>query len=222
MNILITGMQRSGTTLLRRIFSIHPQVKKVFHESFFLAKFKTSKSLYIHLNTCGINPKKQIWGEKCPYFPNIRTVKVEDYCRILHERYPKKFRAIHIVRHPIDIANSNVAKFKHINNIKVPIRMYKNIIPRIIPALIKMPYVIQIKYEQLLLEPDIVIPKIYEFCNLNSNIDFRNNLKKVENKKYQEIDPSRAFAYLKSEQKLKVDFNEVFKVVNRLDGPEYK
>ena len=73
MNILITGIQRSGTTLLRRIFTVHPQVKRIFHESFFLTKFKTAKTLRNYLiNARGINPKKDIWGEKCPYFPNIR------------------------------------------------------------------------------------------------------------------------------------------------------
>ena len=222
MNILITGMQRTGTTLLRRIVTIHPQVKRIFHETFFLTKCLNPVLMKNRINSMGINFKNDIWGEKCPYYPNIRKMKVEQYCETLHNWFPNKFRVIHIVRHPMDVAISNVKKFKYVKSIVKPIEMYNAIIPRIVPNLMEMPYVIQIKYEHLLTEPDIVIPKIYKFCNLKPNINFRKNLKKLENPRYQEIDSSRSFAYLKSEQKLKVDFSEVFKIVNRLDGPEYK
>ena len=214
-------MQRSGTTLLRRIFTVHPDVRRVFHESFFLSKYQNKKLLNQHVLASGINQKKHIWGEKCPYYPNIRKIKVEKYCKTLNEWYPKKFKCVHVVRHPLDVANSNVSKFKYVKDINNPIKMYKNILSRIINGLNEMPYVIQIKYEHLLLEPDIVIPKIYKFCNLSPDVDFRKNLKKLANKKYQEIDPSRAFAHLKSEQKLKVSFDEVFKVVNTIEGPNY-
>lgn len=221
MNILLTGMQRSGTTLLRRIFTIHPQVKRMFHESFFLTKCANPTLLTRRITATNINPKKDIWGEKCPYYPNIRKIKPEDYCEKLHRWYPKKFRVIHIVRHPIDVANSNVKKFKYVKNIQSPIAMYKRIIPRIVSAFFDAPYVLNVKYEHLLMNPDIVIPEMYDFCNLKPDVDYKARLKKLANKKYQEINSDRAFAFRNSEQKLKVSFKDVFAVVNKIDGPKY-
>jgi len=221
MNILITGMQRSGTTLLRRIFQVHPEVRHMFHESFFLTKFNSSRALRNHINSRKINSKKDIWGEKCPYYPNIRKIKIEDYCKKAHQWYPKKFRVVHVVRHPLDIANSNVKKFDYIKSIDKPLNMYKNIIPRIIPALDKLPYVIQIKFENLVMNPEDVVPQIYEFCNLNPDVDFTKHLAKLENPVYRKIRSDRAFDFRKSEQKLKVSFDEVFKVANTIEGPNY-
>ena len=126
MNILLTGMQRSGTTLLRRILIVHPGVRRMCHESFFLTKHKNAKSLSNYMNTRGINSKKHIWGEKCPYYPNLRKIKVETYCQTLHNWYPKKFRVVHIIRHPIDVANSNVKKFRYIKRIFIFRRPYSN------------------------------------------------------------------------------------------------
>jgi len=222
MNILITGMQRSGTTLLRRIFTIHPQVRHIFHESFFLSKFKTSKLLNAHMKSIDINPKQKRWGEKCPYYPNIRRIRPEEYCETLHEWYPKKFRVVHIIRHPIDIAKSNVEKFKYIKSVHAPLRMYKSIVPRIINNFEKLPYIIQIKYEDLLLNPDIVIPEIYEFCNLKSDINFRKKLKKLKNPIYQQLNSDRAFAYKQGKQGIKLEFSDVFEVTNKIKGPKYK
>lgn len=214
-------MQRSGTTLLRRLFTIHPQVRRVFHESFFVSKFRDAKALSTHVNHKGLNPKKNIWGEKCPYYPNIRKIKPEVYCDTLHKWYPKKFKVVHIIRHPIDIANSNVKKFNYIRDINQPLRMYNKIIPRIVTSFEERPFIIQIKYEHLLQAPDEVLSKIYSFCNLKPDIDFRSRLKQLKNPKYQQIDPSRSFAFMESEQRLKINFDEVFKLLDKIEGPKY-
>jgi len=223
MNILVIGMQRSGTTLLRRLCLVHPKVRKMFHEHFILKKCTSVKDIEKYIKKYGINSKKHIWGEKCPYYPNIRKIKPENYCERLYELYPDKLKVIHIIRHPLDIANSNVKKFKNINNVTAPLNIYKRTIPRIITNLSKFPYVIQIKYEDLLQEPDIVLQKIYRFCNLEEHIDFRKLLKKhFVDSRYQSLDSSRAFAFMETEQKLKIDFDDVFDITDKIEGPKYK
>ena len=180
---------------------MHPQVTKIFHEQFFIPKFRDARAIDIHLKSIGINPKRHIWGDECSYYPNIRKIKVETYCKTLHEWYPKKF--------------------KNINDINQPLRMYNKIIPRILPILLDLPYVLNIKYEYLVINPDLVIPKIYDFCGVDPNIDFRIKLKQLKNKNYQELDSSRAFAFMKSEQKIKVNFDNTFRILDQLEGPEY-
>jgi len=205
---------------LRRLFTIHPEVRKIFHESFFLSKHKNARSLSTYVKHHYINPKKDIWGEKCPFYPDIKKIKPETYCRKLHSWYPKKFRVIHIIRHPIDVANSNIKKFDYIRDINQPLRMYRKIIPRIVSELTES-YVLHIKYEYLLLEPDLVIPKIFSFCNLTPDIDYKRRLKKIENPNYQKINSSRAFAFLKEEQNINMNFDKSFKLLDRVGGPKY-
>jgi len=222
MNILIICFQPSGTTLLRRLLQLHPEVYKIFHESFFLVKNKAKAPLIQTVKRLGVDPKIQNWGEKVPYYPNVRGIPVYKYCEIWNRFFESYSRIVHIIRHPYDVALSNMNKFNHIKSIDDPIRLYKKIVLPNTMKLLNMKSVITVKYEDLLLNSDETIFNIYKHCGLKPNINFRKEMKKIENERYQEIDTSRAFAYLKSEQKLKVSFDKEFKILNKVNGPEYK
>ena len=114
MKILLVGFQRSGTTLLRRILQVHPEIHRVFHEPFLLNITKTKDQVLQFAQKNGIsNPLKETWGEKVPYYPAVRKHNVVKYCEKWNEYFGKESIIIHIVRHPYDIANSVVKKYKH-------------------------------------------------------------------------------------------------------------
>ena len=102
--ILITGMQRSGTTMLRRMFHYHPDVEFMLHEQHSLMKKgKNFKRLLGDFNC----------GEKNPYWAPCQ------YTRPYMIKYAKKWQStfkchkiIHIVRHPVSVAESNKKKCK--------------------------------------------------------------------------------------------------------------
>jgi len=43
MKILIIGFHRSGTTLLRRIFQVHPQIRKIMKVFYYLDVLQKNK-----------------------------------------------------------------------------------------------------------------------------------------------------------------------------------
>ena len=219
MNILIIGFQRSGTTLLRRLLQSHPQVDKIFHESFLLTECKTKQQLIQHVDQRGFDVNKGNWGEKVPYFPNLKKIPVVKYCEKWNRYFGKSSRILHIIRHPYDCAISNVKKFKHIHKYTMPLNLYRTAIPK---ALNIKRNVYTFKYEDMLINQDIVIPKIFEHCGLKSDIDFRQVMKKWENPRYQSIDPSRAFAYLEQNINFKNDLSSVIEEVNKIGGPKYE
>jgi len=92
MKILIVGFQRSGTTLIRRLFAMHPEIKLLAHENFFLAKYGNNKkkiSTHIH-NWKQVNIDKDNWGDKTPYYPNIRKIPVRKYCDMWLDMFFKR------------------------------------------------------------------------------------------------------------------------------------
>ena len=150
MKILIIGFQRSGTTLLRRLITMHPDVRSIMHEHFLLAKHKSPKAVKVFLQSRGIKVKEN-WGDKSPYYPNIRKIPVEKYCNTWVEYFGKEeSKIIHVYRHPYDVAFSINNKYKHQSFIK-GITLYRKSIPRALKT-IDMPQMFSFKYE------DIVVP----------------------------------------------------------------
>ena len=139
-NILIIGHQRSGTTLLRRLINAHPSVYVMFHEVWILNKDNIKN-----------DPKKgglgigEPSGEKIVYV-NRNTTAVKEYIRTWRSCFRKDTRVIHIVRHPLDVALSNV-KLKWAKNINLALQDY-------FQALLKM-----LKFDK----PDTYIFKYEDF-----------------------------------------------------------
>ncbi len=222
MNILIIGFQRSGTTLLRRLLQLHPQVRRIEHESFFLNKIHDKQTLIQHVSRIGINPQTDNWGEKVPYFPNIRKIPVFKYCENWNRYFGSNSRILHIVRHPYDVALSNVKKFKHIKSLDMPINLYRRSVPSSVIKLAKMKSVYTFKYEDLLINSDEMMFKIYKHCGLKPDINFRKKMRKIQNYKYQKIDSSRAFSYQEQNIKWEYNLSDVFEILNEIDGVKYE
>ena len=221
MQILIIGFQRSGTTLLRRIINGHPEVKKIFHEQFLLNKFVNVKILFAYLRVRGINPKKGNWGEKVPFYPSVKGFPIINYCETWNDYFDRRSRILHIIRHPLDVAFSITNKYKK-QNFNYALKLYKERMIKYIPKIMEMDNTFTFKYEDLLLNPDKLIPRIFWFCGLDKDTDFKSYLSKIPNSKYQKIDKSRSFAYKKKKFRYDVDLTDVIKVCNMIDGPEYK
>lgn len=218
MKILIIGFQRSGTTLLRRLVHLHPEVRRMFHEAFLLNKCKTQSSINDFVSRHGINLKKHNWGEKVPYYPNVRKHPTIKYCQKWQEYFNAQSRIIHIIRHPYDIVFSTINKFKNVNNFNGPMKIYKRIIHRSVPEIYNMKNTFTIKYEDLLMNPDEVVYNIYKFCNLKPDIDYKKLMLKIKNPKYQKIDASRAFAYKDKEVAKKYEIGHILENINDLVG----
>ena len=221
MRILITGFQRSGTTLLRRLVTMHPNVRSIMHEYFLLVKHKDPASVKSFVKSREIKDIEN-WGDKTPYYPNIRRITVKKYFENWINIFGKKqSRIINVYRHPYDVAFSVDNKYKGQNFIKA-ISLYRRAIPRALET-IDMPQVLSFKYEELVSNPDKIVPMIYDFCGLKQ-IDFRERMKLWENKKYQTFDASRIFAYKGREiPKIKEPLDDIIMDLNeKLGGPEYE
>ena len=223
MKILVIGFNRSGTTLLRRLITMHPEVNKILHEEFILITYKERNAIERYLVARKINMSEDNWGDKTPYYPNIKMMPVEIYCKKWIDLFGKKdSKIINVYRHPYDVAFSINNKYRS-QTFGNGISLYQKAIPRILKATINMPQVMSFKYEQLVSNPDEILPKIYKFCGL-SQIDFRNKMKLWENSKYQSFDKSRVFAYKnKKIPKIKKPLDNIITELNKnLEGPEYK
>lgn len=222
MNILVIGFQRSGTTLLRRLLQLHPQIRKIYHEIFLLKKYNDKQSLLQFVSQSGINIKTENWGEKVPFFPTTKKNIILKYCEQWNEYFGKNSRILHIIRHPYDVALSNVKKFKYVKNIDKPIKLYKSVMPEFVETIGNMESTYTFKYEDLLLHSDEMMFNIYKHCGLNPNIDFRKKMQQIANQKYQQIDPNRAFAYKNQTVKWKYDIADVLEEMNKIDGVNYE
>jgi hypothetical protein len=206
------------------MFAMHPEVKLLAHENFFLAKYPNNeKKIAQHIyNWKKVDYKKDTWGDKVPYYPNLRKIPVKRYCEKWIELYGDQARIIHIYRHPYDVAFSNEKKFKPQTFTKA-INIYLKGVPRALRETFDLKEVMSFKYEEMILDPDKIVPSMYKFCGLKE-IDFREQMSKWENKKYQTFDESRVFAYKNQKvPKINKPIDHVLKELNeKLGGPEYE
>ena len=222
MNILIVGFQRSGTTLLRRLFQLHPQVRRMFHEKFLLKICQDQQTLMQYIEKLGVNPKTDNWGEKVPYYPSARKYPIVKYCEQWEHVFGKNSRILHIVRHPYDVALSNVKKFKNINHVHQPLDVYKKIVPVAVNRIDKLKTSFTFKYEDLLLNPDKMMFDIYKHCGLKPDINFQKKMRDIQNSNYQKINPSRAFAYKEQDIVWDYNFQDVISILNEINGVKYE
>ena len=220
MKILIVGFQRSGTTLLRRLFHLHPEVQRMFHEVFLLKTNSTHQKLNEFIKSKKLDINKP-WGEKVPFYPSARRYPIIKYCNKWVEYFGDESRIIHIIRNPYDVAISNVKKFSHTKTVEQPLRIYKKIMIPATDAIASIKTATTIKYEDLLSNPDVVLSNLYEACQLTPDIDYKKSMSKIENPKYQTIDSSRLFSYKDSKTKFNVNMKEEIEYLNQFGISKY-
>jgi len=190
MKILVVGFPRSGTTLMYRIFKTHPQVEKMYFEKWLLKHPEKTKN--------NIEFKKgHTFGSKVIYAKRVigkigkTKYNIVDYCNDWNKRFKDEARIIQIIRYPLDSLNSLViSKKKH------PIgpgattvyKEYLKYISKYSLDIAALDNCLTIKYEDLVTNPDKVIPRLYKHCNIK-NVKFKEKMKikrvfNHENKKF--------------------------------------
>jgi len=207
MKILVIGYQRSGTTLLRRLISLHPDVIHMIHEKRILRHGKNKQQIMNYVNhfpECKKCTLQNTWGEKVPFYDNTGGMG-SAYCKRWVNMFGKDARIIYIIRHPLDIAISNV-KMKKSKARSVP--KLTNILQRIYPqtfeTLRNRPDVLKkmmiISFETLVTKPDESLKRIFDFCGLRTDDDIIQRIagsKKKQLRYFDGINSKRAFSYKK-------------------------
>lgn len=164
--IFVTGFERSGTTLLRRIVSMHPALRyDLLHEQRKLLQYSTKQEAINNYRMEVTQAGKKLGsyasiesGEKIPYY--------EDASFIVHyvERILKWWPdacVIHIIRKPEDIVKSCKKTFGRLpHNVR---SYYKNNVGFMVEYIELIGNAIQIPYELLIAEPLAMVKKIYSF-----------------------------------------------------------
>ncbi len=250
MKILVTGFQRSGTTLLENLFLKHPDVKFMFHETVILARFENLEALYnaemipeatlFNKKIKGkmyrskrvpvtFNLRDDHWGEKIPFWnPGLnkhgyKGKTLISYCKWWNDCFYPDSRIVYIVRHPADVALST-RKIGYNRNLRKTILKYRKAVPIVVEELLKFPNVIFVSYESLVQNPRKILSKLYKDCGLRHSKDV---LKEVINSDiywFGSINASRAFNYRKSNANFRgTDMKGVIRFLNNnLDVVNYK
>lgn len=221
MKIFITGFQRSGTTLLENLFSKHPDIKMMFHETAILARFGGLEGLY---NTKTIpksvlfnqkrrgkmysskpipvdfDLKNDSWGEKIPFY-NIAISKhkykgksITEYCKWWNDSFLPDAKIVYIIRHPIDVAIST-KKIGYSKNLRLPSIKYKKAVPVVIRELKSFPNVVFVTYEQLVTNPRRTLRSLFKECNLRHSNQVIDTIVNSDIYWFGNINSSRAYNY---------------------------
>lgn len=162
--VLILGYERSGTTLLRRLVSMHPnmpfdivheQSRKLFNSSSKeeVIKKLTFKSKQKGIYTGGISSIKA--GQKIPY-TNFKVAKksISKFDSIFNN-----FFIIHIIRDPVGAIGSQVRTFNR--DVNKCISQYFSSVPMVNKYLEDFKNVLTINFEELLRYPFEQVKLIY-------------------------------------------------------------
>ena len=166
MKILVVGFPRSGTTLTYRIFETHPQVEEMIFEKYILLNKQLIKS-FTPGRICGgkVTYEKRVLGKI-----GKSTYNIVDYCKDWNKLFKDEARIIQIIRHPFDSLNSLVVSKKRFKRGPSAVRVYKEYLKYMAGYTLNIAELdncITIKYEDLVMNPDKVIKKLYKHCNLN-------------------------------------------------------
>ena len=222
MKIFLTGFQRSGTTLLRHVVRNHPDVRKMFHENCLIGH-----GIEYIKSVCNFDIDKENWGEKLPWYDikprKIYNGTILDYCLDWNELFPDS-KIIQIIRHPIDVMNSNLNKFNLGN--KQVFEIMDRCIPQIIPKIDLLNNCLSIKFEDLVIAPTEVLTKMYGFLGLDNNPETVMSVVRHKQYRLEGIIKSRVFAYAKENRpyELKIknfDFGNIIDVLNKIEGTRY-
>lgn len=230
--ILIVGFQRSGTTLLRRLVSAHPDVAYVIHEGRLLWKShqkekvaKAAKTL-IAAQSPGISCdiQRDTWGDKVPFC----TDKSEDaleYCGHWHRMFGKKAKVLVIIRHPYDVAESSSRTFRQRPDSVV--RAMSHFMPGLLEEALKdHALFLPLKFERLVTQPRLVMKEVFAFCGVDLSDDVIDQIAKCgrgELRYFDGIEADRAFAYQRQPKwDHPHDLTKCLKWMNRVPGPTYE
>lgn len=201
--ILVIGFQRSGTTLLRKIFQKHPEVQIMFHEKRILNKPSQLKQQKNEL-------KDKVWGEKVPFYGN----SIDSYVNKWMNQFPD-YRVIHIVRYPGDVLESNKKTFGF--SYKKTTKFYNKYVPEVVNNFLNIKH---IKFEDLVLEQQKVMYGLFQYCNLDSSKETINKIRSQKFKYFKNINDQRAFCS-KLDMKY-ADFEQTINLIDKIcSGPKY-
>lgn len=202
--IFITGFQRGGTTLLRRLVHSHPEVECIIHERRILNRVKTFDKKTI--NKVIKNYKAWEgdvdgnWGEKIPW--NSATgSEIITYINKWRQAFTENGKYINIIRNPADVGASN-AKLGWLHPTIVNNSWWKST-PKVIKFVEDLGG-LNIVYENLLLKPKEVLREIFIYCGLSYTeevLDYLTGLDRQALRYFNKIDASRAFVNISEKDK---------------------
>lgn len=227
MKILVVGYQRSGTTLLRRLIGLHPDVSAMIHEKKVLRHGKDKKSVLKYVKRISKSCKENNnWGEKVPFYGNASILS---YCKKWINIFGDEARVVHIVRHPVDVAISNVKMKKSpARSVDKAVNLYNKVYPKILKKIEETDEfrkkTIVVSFETLVTNPKEVLTDIFAFCKLRNDekiIEVISSAKKDSLRYFDGINSDRAFSYKKSEHKdIKVNYDNVRKYERIINGKD--
>jgi len=154
--IFIIGYERSGTTLLRRLVSMHPSLDyDIVHEKPHLLMGSNSVDEAYKSMTYGVSSVRS--GQKIPYV-NFSRAKL--YVDKFRQLFPDSY-LMHIIRNPLKSINSQVKSFGR----KAPkcIKKYFTSVPLVYEYTRSMPRSCVVCYEDLVANPREVVAGIYKW-----------------------------------------------------------
>lgn len=174
--IFITGYERSGTTLLRRLVSMHPLLMgDIVHEkrNIFL-KYNTKEDLVKNLTFRTTQQSKPIGnsfssilvGQKIPYLKfNDFITLTEKFFNIFPEAY-----MIHIIRNPTDTISSQIKTFN--KNEEVCIENWFSSVPDVIDYIHKhyISKTLLVNYDEIMKDAKSFIYDLYRWIEIGKNI----------------------------------------------------
>lgn len=175
MKILVVGFPRSGTTLTYRIFKTHPQVSKMIFEQRILMN-KRLMSSFTPGKICG---EKVIYAKRVMGKIGKSKYNIVNYCNDWNNTFKDEARIIQIVRYPLDSLNSLViSKKRHPRGPSASkvYQEYLKYIPQYTLGISALNNCLTIKYEDLVMNPDEVIPNLYKHCDLKV-VKFKEKMK---------------------------------------------
>ena len=212
--ILIIGFKHSGTTMLMQLLRAHPQVGWIEFEESLIESNEPREWILKIASKMVPDLKKYAWGEKIPWGLRENDIKGQRPINFSKKwlKYFKDGRVVHILRHPLDVALSGSG-----NQVgKKEMKYIMSSVPKVIDFINSNKRCTTILYEELVIQPEVYLPKLFDFLNLKST-------KKIVNKvintplKFGKINADRAYAYIQKDIKININYNEfVNKLENRL------
>ena len=194
-NILVIGFQRSGTTLLRRLIHAHPNIVHCIHEKRVLNRGDLDNYLTKKLKL-DIDIENDNWGEKVPWYDSSGNVII-DYSNRWLKKFGTKARILHIIRHPVDVANSNI-KLGWASDSATVIKMHEYSIRNVCTVFKKCARYMEIQFEDLVIDPFVMAKEIFKLCDLDCSDEIVADIVSPGRDKwryFEGINPDRAFAY---------------------------